>query len=207
MGSVPKEKNNMTRFRPLQIHHLHVDSRLTYFDNGLPVHVSVNDSALKVMTDLRRVPAVTVHPDLTVDAALQRMVHAGVRMLFVVDAMGDLVGMVTARDLMGEKPVRIAAREQVQRDQVQIGDIMVRRGQIEVLDFAEVQRSSVGDLVQTMKQMGRQHALVEEKDQQPCVRGVFSLSQIARQLGVQIETGGAVQSFSELEQLLVDHES
>ncbi|WP_248885572.1 CBS domain-containing protein [Igneacidithiobacillus siniensis] len=197
----------MTRFRPLQIHHLHVDSRLTYFDNGLPVHVSVNDSALKVMTDLRRVPAVTVHPDLTVDAALQRMVHAGVRMLFVVDAMGDLVGMVTARDLMGEKPVRIAAREQVQRDQVQIGDIMVRRGQIEVLDFAEVQRSSVGDLVQTMKQMGRQHALVEEKDQQPCVRGVFSLSQIARQLGVQIETGGAVQSFSELEQLLVDHES
>lgn len=206
MGSVPKEKNNMTRFRPLQIHHLHVDSRLTYFDNGLPVHVSVNDSALKVMTDLRRVPAVTVHPDLTVDAALQRMVHAGVRMLFVVDAMGDLVGMVTARDLMGEKPVRIAAREQVQRDQVQIGDIMVRRGQIEVLDFAEVQRSSVGDLVQTMKQMGRQHALVEEKDQQPCVRGVFSLSQIARQLGVQIETGGAVQSFSELEQLLVDHE-
>jgi signal-transduction protein with cAMP-binding, CBS, and nucleotidyltransferase domain len=207
MGSVPKEKNNMTRFRPLQIHHLHVDSRLTYFDNGLPVHVSVNDSALKVMTDLRRVPAVTVHSDLTVDAALQRMVHAGVRMLFVVDAMGDLVGMVTARDLMGEKPVRIAAREQVQRDQVQIGDIMVRRGQIEVLDFAEVQRSSVGDLVQTMKQMGRQHALVEEKDQQPCVRGVFSLSQIARQLGVQIETGGAVQSFSELEQLLVDHES
>ncbi len=207
MGSVPKEKNNMTRFRPLQIHHLHVDSRLTYFDNGLPVHVSVNDSALKVMTDLRRVPAVTVHPDLTVDAALQRMVHAGVRMLFVVDAMGDLVGMVTARDLMGEKPVRIAAREQVQRDQVQIGDIMIRRGQIEVLDFAEVQRSSVGDLVQTMKQMGRQHALVEEKDQQPCVRGVFSLSQIARQLGVQIETGGAVQSFSELEQLLVDHES
>lgn len=207
MGSIPKEKNNMTRFRPLQVQHLQVDTQLTYFNNGLPVHVSLQDGALKVMTDLQRVPAVSVHPDVTVDVALQRMVHAGVRMLFVVDVMGELVGMVTARDLMGEKPVRVAAQEQIQRDQVELGDIMVRRGQIEILDFDEVSRSSVGDLVLTMKQMGRQHALVEEKDPQPRVRGVFSLSQIARQLGVQIETGGVVQSFGELEQLLVHHES
>ena len=207
MGSIPKEKNNITRFRPLQIQHLQPDTQLTYFNNGLPVHVSLQDSALKVMTDLQRVPAVSVHSDVTVDVALQRMIHGGVRMLFVVDAMGELVGMVTARDLMGEKPVRIAAQEQIQRDQVEVGDIMVRRGQIEILDFDEVSRSSVGDLVLTMKQMGRQHALVEEKDPQPRVRGVFSLSQIARQLGVQIETGGAVQSFGELEQLLVHHES
>ncbi|MEY2343083.1 CBS domain-containing protein [Acidithiobacillus sp. IBUN Pt1247-S3] len=197
----------MTRFRPLQVQHLQVDTQLTYFNNGLPVHVSLQDGALKVMTDLQRVPAVSVHPDVTVDVALQRMVHAGVRMLFVVDVMGELVGMVTARDLMGEKPVRVAAQEQIQRDQVELGDIMVRRGQIEILDFDEVSRSSVGDLVLTMKQMGRQHALVEEKDPQPRVRGVFSLSQIARQLGVQIETGGVVQSFGELEQLLVHHES
>ncbi|WP_308388442.1 CBS domain-containing protein [Acidithiobacillus sp. AMEEHan] len=197
----------MTKFRPLQIRQLQLDTQLTYFDNGLPVHVSLEDSALKVMTDLRRVPAVSVHPESTVDAALQRMVHSGVRLLFVLDAMGELVGMITARDLMGEKPVRIAAQEQIQRDQVKVGDIMIRRGQIEVLDFDEVSRSSVGDLVLTMKQMGRQHALVEEKAGQPQVRGVFSLSQIARQLGVQIETGGAVQSFSELEKLLVHHES
>lgn len=197
----------MTKFRPLQISRLHSDTQLTYFNNGLPLHVALEDSALKVMTDLQRVPAVSVHPESTINAALQRMVHGGVRMLFVLDAMGELVGMVTARDLMGEKPVRVATQEQMPRDEVRVADVMTRRGQIEVLDFDEVSRSTVGDLVLTMKQMGRQHALVEEKNPQPQVRGVFSASQIARQLGVQIDTGGAVQSFSELEKLLVDHDS
>ncbi|MBU2755634.1 CBS domain-containing protein [Acidithiobacillus sp. CV18-2] len=197
----------MTKYRPLQISRLHPDTQLTYFNNGLPLHVALEDSALKVMTDLQRVPAVSLHPELTIDAALQRMVHGGVRMLFVLDAMGELVGMVTARDLMGEKPVRVATQEQMPRDEVRVADVMTRRGQIEVLDFDEVSRSTVGDLVLTMKQMGRQHALVEEKNPQPQVRGVFSVSQIARQLGVQIDTSGAVQSFSELEKLLVHHDS
>lgn len=196
----------MTNYRPLHVHPLADDTQLTYFNNGLPLHVSLADSALKVMTDLQRVPAVTIRSEATVDEALQRMIHAGVRLLFVENEFGELAGMVTARDLMGEKPVLHAAEEGIGRDQVRVQHIMVRRGQIEVLDFDEVSRSTVGDIVLTMKGFQRQHALVEEKNPRPLVRGVISISQIARQLGAKIETGGAVQSFSELEQLLSHHE-
>ena len=197
----------MANYRPLHVHPLAEDTQLTYFNNGLPLHVSLADSALKVMTDLQRVRAVTIRSELTVDEALQRMIHAGVRLLFVENNVAELVGMVTARDLMGEKPVLRAAEEGIGRDQVRVRDVMVRRGQIDVLDFDEVSRSTVGDIVLTMKGLRRQHALVAEKSPQPLVRGVISLSQIARQLDVKIETGGAVQSFSELEQLLSHHEN
>ncbi len=195
----------MTRYRSLQRHPLGAGTQLCYFDNGLPRHVRLEEEAAKVMTDLRRVPAVSIHPEISIDTAMQRMVHTGVRMLFVVDTLGNLVGLLTARDLMGTKPLQVATERQVPRDSLQVGELMLPRDQIEVLDYAEVLRSTVGDIVLTLKEAGRQHALVEEKKQQPEICGVFSLSQIGRQLGIQIDTSGAVQSFAELEQMLADH--
>jgi hypothetical protein len=55
--------------------------------------------------------------------------------------------------------------------------------------------------VSTLKQSGRQHALVVERDsaRRSVVRGVFSATQIARQLGVAIPTSEIARTFSEIE--------
>ncbi len=196
----------MTRFRPLHCHGLHADTQLAYFDDGLAIRVRLEDEAVRVMTDLHRVPPATVHPEVTIDEAMQRMIHIGVRMLFAVDTFGDLQGLITARDILGEKPVQVAAEHQQPRDQVRVRDIMTPRGRIEVLDFAEVERSCVGDVVVTLRNSGRQHALVQEENAgRTGIRGIFSISQIGRQLGVEIEANGVVQSFAELEQLLTQN--
>ena len=193
----------MTRFRVLQRYGLQPDTRICMFDNGIPLTVTPSDMAIKSMTDLSRVPAVTMKPETTIDQALQRMIHAGVRMLFVLDDFGTLIGLATARDLMGEKPVKLAAENHVMRDSIKVQDIMVPLGQIDVLDFAEVERSTVGDVVLTLRKTGRQHALVREKTPRgEEIRGVFSISQIARQLGAPIQTNDVVQSFAGLEQLI-----
>jgi len=197
----------MTRYRPLSHHHLRPESRLSVFDNGLSTPVRMDDNALKVMTDLRRVPAASTHPEVGIDAAMQKMIHVGVRLLFVLDDFGTVVGIITARDILGEKPVRVAAEKQIPRDQVRVEDIMTRRGRVEVLDYGEVARSTVGDIVVTLKEVGRQHALVESEGSVPEIRGIFSISQIGRQLGVKIETTGTAQTFAELERFLTqgDH--
>ncbi|WP_297468271.1 CBS domain-containing protein [Acidithiobacillus sp.] len=193
----------MTRFRALQCHRLKLDTRISMFADGVPLTVALGDAALKSMTDLSRVPAATVKPETTMDQAMQRMIHVGVRMLFVLDDFGTLAGLVTARDIMGEKPVKLAAENHIARDMIRVQDIMVPLGQVDVLDFAEVERSTVGDIVLTLRKVGRQHALVrEETPRGEEIRGVFSISQIARQLGVSIQTNDVVQSFAELEQLL-----
>jgi hypothetical protein len=195
--------NEMTRFRALQRHGLKPDTRICVLDNGMPLTVTPGDMAINSMTDLSRVPAATTKSETTIDQAMQRMIHVGVRMLFVLDDFGTLIGLATARDIMGEKPVKLAAENHVARDSITVQEVMVPLGQIDVLDFAEVERSTVGDVVLTLRKVGRQHALVREKTPRgEEIRGVFSISQIARQLGVPIQTNDVVQSFAGLEQLI-----
>jgi hypothetical protein len=56
-------------------------------------------------------------------------------------------------------------------------------------------------VLETLRRAGRQHALVVER---AMVRGIFSISQIARQLGVSVPAGGEVAlTFSEIEAALV----
>ncbi len=149
----------MTRFRALQRHGLKPDTRICVLDNGMPLTVTPGDMAINSMTDLSRVPAATTKSETTIDQAMQRMIHVGVRMLFVLDDFGTLIGLATARDIMGEKPVKLAAENHVARDSITVQEVMVPLGQIDVLDFAEVERSTVGDVVLTLRKTGVQKQL------------------------------------------------
>lgn len=192
----------MTMYRSLHPSLLPAQTRLCEVDMDRPAHVDMDHPATSVMTDLRHTRAVTIGPDATVEVANQRMIHARVRLLLVTDATGNVVGLVTARDLLGEKPIRIAVDEGTARNAVAVQRVMVRREHIQVLDYEQVQHSSVGDVVKTLRDSGRQHALVLERGHVPVIRGIFSTTQIGRQLGAPIEASERPQSFAEVEHLL-----
>ena len=70
--------------------------------------------------------------------------------------------------------------------------------------LSDVEGARVGHVLETLRRSGRQHALVIDFDGRSMVRGIFSLSQIARQLGVALPAGGEVaRTFSEIEAALV----
>lgn len=192
----------MTQYRNLHQTPLPAHTRLSEVEMEPPAPVGMDDPAVRVMTDLTRVRAVTIAPDAPLAWAHHHMVHAKVRMLFVTDMYDAVVGLLTARDLLGEKPVRVAVDDAVARDDVRVERVMVRREHIQALDYAEVLRSSVGDVVQTLRASGRQHALAIESGHVARIRGVFSTSQIGRQLGVQLDASEHPQSFAEIEHLL-----
>lgn len=174
-------------------------------DRVLSGTVTLESPALGVMTDLKRVKVVTITADANLDDAINRMVCAGVRMLLVVDRDDAVMGVLTSRDLSGERPVEYASRERVARESIRVGDIMTPREQMEVLCMDDVERSRVGDLVETLRLAGRQHAVVVEKAGiagQMAIRGIFSVTRIGRQLGVEIQPTGLVQSFAELEMVM-----
>lgn len=167
--------------------------------------VTLTSPAVQVMTDLKQFRAVTVGPDLGLDEALGRMIAAGVRLLLVVDRADAVLGVLTARDLSGERPVEFASRERVPRDRIRVGDIMTPRDQVEVLSMDDVLRAQVGDVVETLRAAGRQHAVVVERmntGPRAVVRGIFSITRIGRQLGVEVQPTGRVQSFAELQQVI-----
>jgi len=81
-----------------------------------------------------------------------------------------------------------------------VADVMTPAEQVEVIDYADVAPARVGHVLETLRRAGRQHALVVEHDGRTMVRGIFSISQIARQLGVAVEPGAEVaRTFSEIE--------
>lgn len=166
----------------------------------LPEQVNLDEPAANVMTDFTVVTAYTIFPLETIEAAREKMIHRGVRMLLVVDDLNHILGLITSTDLTSEKPMQVVQTQGIRHSDVMVKDIMTPREKLEVLCMDELQKAHVGDVVATLKTHGRQHALVVERtsDRSQILRGMFSVSQISRQLGTQVETVGVASTFAEL---------
>ena len=178
-------------YRPLRISRLspHTGYARPHFYTQNRVNAS--SSALEVMTDLRFIPAATVAAEFDLDAATQKMIVRGVRSLLVTDTLEDVIGIVTSRDLLGNRPQAVMHAQGIPFGSVRVRDVMTADEHIEVLHLDDVLHARVGDIVETLKHTGRQHALVVEDDPvtgKSTICGIFSASQIARQLGVPSQT-------------------
>jgi len=152
-----------------------------------PRLVHLDDPALQVMTDFRRVRAVTTRPEISIDLALDAMKRAGVRLLLVADPAERIVGLVSASDIQGEKPIKLAGTTGTPHSRIRVDALMQPVGEVVALDFINVRNARVGHVLATLKAIGRRHLLVvETQGSATRVRGLFSLSQIAKQMGTHI---------------------
>ena len=191
-------------YPPLPSAMLQAGSGYAQPSQAVPENITLDDEAASVMTDLTRVTAVIILPGDTVDEAKRRMIQRGVRLLLVVDQDRKVVGLITATDILGEKPVLAASERGLRREEVLVRDIMTPQERLEVLSMADVRAAKVGHIVATLQRAGRQHALVVDRDPKgrQVVRGLYSATQIARQLGVSIQTSEIARTFSEIEATL-----
>lgn len=167
--------------------------------------VSGDSPAIEAMTDFSRVPAVTIAAGASLAEANARMISRGVRLLMVTGVDEQVLGLITARDILGEKPLQLLQARGGSRDDLTVNDLMVKIGSIDTLYLSEVMNARVSDIFTALKQLGRQHILVEDIDQgsgQPRVRGIFSATQIGRQLGLPVLGFELPQTFAEIEAAL-----
>ena len=167
-----------------------------------PGRVTLDDPAFSVMTDLREVSAATTTPEETMGQAHAQMIRRGVRLLFVLDPSGAVVGVITATDLLGEKPIRFMQSHGVSHAEIQVEDIMTPASMLEALPLIDIAQMRVGHIVATLKKVRRQHIMVAEEGGRR-IRGLFSASQVARQLGMELQTFEVAQSFADIEAALV----
>lgn len=165
--------------------------------------VTADDPASEVMTDFQRVHPITISHHATMECAQQVMNDHRVHLLLATNERGHLAGIITSTDIEGEKPVRLVQERGIRRGEVLVSDIMTPIGRIEVLDMDDVRCARVGHVVATLKAVGRQHAMiVDYRHGAMKVRGLFSASQLARQLGAPVETPEIARSFAEVEEML-----
>lgn len=170
-----------------------------------PERITLDSPAPLVMTDFRRTAAATIEPEDGVAFAQDYMRRRGVRALLVTDPEGEVIGILTSTDLLGEKPIKFMLDYAVKRDEIRVSDLMTPRARLELLVYEEVRQARVGHIVATLNKAGRQHFLVGEHDAEgERVRGIFSLSQIARQLGIDLQPNTFAHTFAEIEAALRD---
>jgi CBS-domain-containing membrane protein len=168
---------------------------------ALPTHVSLSDPALTVMTDLSKVSVVVARSNASMDSANAKMIRYGVRMLLVLDGNDQVAGLLTASDVLGEKPMRFLQNMGGTHADIMVRDIMTTQRELEVVKLEDVKNAEVGQIVATLKKSGRQHALVasEGADGKQTVCGIFSITQIARQLGAEVQGFLLAHTLAEIE--------
>ncbi|MDH3310265.1 MAG: CBS domain-containing protein [Gammaproteobacteria bacterium] len=155
-------------------------------------HAHRDSPAVTVMTDFRTVTPVTIDTEIPIDRALKKMKTAGVRLLFVTNDAYEIIGLITANDILGERPITYTQQTRMPRSNITVAAIMTPQRGIQVLDAATVQMATVGDIIATLHALERQHALVakiDEETQAQTVIGMFSTSQISKLLGQDVMQG------------------
>lgn len=193
-----------SNYQELEIKPLQVACTLcepNFYPQGI---VKLEDPAIKVMTDLSTITAVTISPSCTLDEANDRMKRMKIKLLFVTDAKNRIIGLITFSDIQGERPIQFQQSNGVSRSEICVLDIMTGIENIDVLEWSVIENAKVGDIAMTMRKLNRQHALVLDNpsDNAYRIRGIFSTTQLSKLLGVYIETNEIAQTFAELERVL-----
>lgn len=167
--------------------------------------VTMDSPALEIMTDLRHSHVAEIDPHVTMESANAYMMQRGVRSLFVLNDDHLLQGIITASDILGEKPLRFIQEQRVKYSEILVLDIMTPLDCLEAIPIEEVQHTKVGHVIASLREAGRQHTLVMESDMDgvPLICGIFSLTQIEKQLGTAIPLTEVAKTFAEIESTLL----
>jgi CBS domain-containing protein len=153
-----------------------------------PGTLTSDDPASLAMTDFRREPALTVAASEQIDVALKDMIRLGVRALLVVHH-DDLVGLITAYDIQGERPGQFLQNPSCDhspclRRDIHVGEIMTPWCDLDVLTWKALESAKIGALLETLTSASLTHLVVIEPGtgDDVEVRGLVSRTRVERLL-------------------------
>ncbi|WP_040916201.1 CBS domain-containing protein [Legionella tunisiensis] len=163
--------------------------------------ITLDSPALDIFTDFKKTEPLVIEQSLDVVTAEDLMKKTHVKLKLVLED-GEFVGTLAYSDLIGEK-VMSRVHHHTQRREIYVNEIMTPRNQLKAIDFNDVQRAKVKDIVETLKNEGSQHFLVIDNTLHH-IRGIFSASDIARRLHIPINIS-SVSTFMDIYKAL-DHD-
>jgi CBS domain containing-hemolysin-like protein len=145
--------------------------------------ITLDSPALDIFTDFKKTEPLVIEQSIDIVTAEDLMKKTHVKLKLVLDRQGNFVGALAYEDLIGEKA--IARANHVRRTEILVSEVMTPRSCLKAIEFNDLGRAKIKDLVETLKNEGRQHFLVIDGEEH-YIRGIFSTSDIARRLHVPI---------------------
>ena len=163
--------------------------------------LSLESPAQQIFTDFTHHHPIVIEGDLSVEQAGALMQRSHVKLTLVVDAHDQFLGVLSFSDLNGERYQHLFGQGTAKED-ITVTDVMIPSAELHAVLYEDINNSSIGCVVDTLKQEHRQHFLVMDK--QPKIRGVFSASDIARRLHVPIDISQAP-TFADICHVIFEH--
>ncbi|WP_136064781.1 CBS domain-containing protein [Modicisalibacter radicis] len=186
-----------------------LDSKVTIRRPTAVSRLDVDSPARALLTDFSQTGAFTISASSSISHALDLMKQGGVRLLFVIDASNNLTGVVTARELIGGRRVTMAMHQhQVDRSEVTVDMVQTPRQELHALPLNQLERITVGELVEALKAFGDQHLLITDTEGQDgqCLRGMVSAADVGRALGISLDRPPEARNFASICQVILGHE-
>src|SRR5258708_241435 len=112
--------------------------------------VSAESPAAQVMTDLTRVAPATIRPQAPLAGANQFMITRGVRLLLVTDDHENVLSVITATDILSDRPMRAAIDRGMRRDELTVGAVMTGADQVQGIAYPHLDAALSRPLLDTL---------------------------------------------------------
>lgn len=152
----------------------------------LPELTHIDDAALDMLIDYQYQKAVVINQHESIETALVEMKASDTHMLLVQNKNSELVGLISSKSILGEKPFQIMQERQIKHSEIQVCMMMLPLEDILALNYDSLQHAKIGHLIETFKSTKRHYAIAIQRksdSHETVIRGYFSASRISKSLG------------------------
>ena len=183
-----------------------VDSTVSWASFSVEVqpHLDINSSAEHVVNDIKCIIAQMITPDTSIDDALTVMKLSNRKSNLFVGIGTQLLGVISSLTLVSRVVLMVANRKGVTRAELTVADIMSPTHKMPSLLKNHVQRACIGDLKQTMQELGEAYIQVIDENNKMC--GVISSTDISRVLDEPVSINSTAHSFKDCFDIIHEHE-
>ena len=172
----------MINYEPIPVFELNKENTLLK-THELPELVHFEDPALTVLIDFYQASSSTIKETATMNEAIHDMELHDVQLLLVINTEHQLIGLLTAEDVLGEKPIQYIQQNRLSRQQVLVHMLMTPLHQVPAFTIDSVKKARVGNIVKTLHTLNAPTALVIQDEQdKKIVLGAFTTAQMSKQL-------------------------
>lgn len=143
--------------------------------------VSPESPALMILTDFKNHRPHVVEAYIPATEAAESMLQEKVYVKLVINKQNEFIGLVSYEDLSEQSILLTQVAQGVAHEDVLVSDLMHARESINAINFDDLQRCTVGDIIYTLQRHGEQYFIVVDRTQHH-IRGVVASSEISRRL-------------------------
>lgn len=146
--------------------------------------ISISSPAAWFFTDFEKNEPSTIPSSTSADMARLLMLKSHANLKLVVDSDNKFAGVVTL-DEVSDQRITAELTKSIKRESIAVSDLMVPKASIKGFDYSEIENADIESVIHYLKNNGQKHCLVVDKETNK-IRGIFSVSEIAKKLGVSI---------------------